>query len=65
MLLPPTREHESSMLQDVRAGRRTEIDSLCGEIARRGKATGVATPTNDALNELVRAIEGGPATTTI
>ena len=65
VLLPPTREHESSMLQDVRAGRRTEIDSLCGEIARRGKATGVATPTNDALNELVRAIEGGPATTTI
>jgi 2-dehydropantoate 2-reductase len=37
-LLPPTREHESSMLQDVRAGRRTEIDALCGEIARRGPA---------------------------
>jgi 2-dehydropantoate 2-reductase len=58
VLLPPTREHESSMLQDVRAGRRTEIDSLCGEIARRGRSLGVATPTNASLHRLVRAIEG-------
>jgi 2-dehydropantoate 2-reductase len=58
VLLPPTRDHESSMLQDVRAGRRTEIDALCGEIARRGRALGVPTPTNAALHQLVRAIEG-------
>ena len=58
VLLPPTRDHESSMLQDVRAGRRTEIDSLCGEIARRGRSLGVPTPTNAALHQLVRALEG-------
>jgi 2-dehydropantoate 2-reductase len=56
-LLPPTAEHESSMLQDVRAGRRTEIDALCGEIVRRGSAAGVDTPVNRALHQLIRAIE--------
>jgi 2-dehydropantoate 2-reductase len=58
VLLPPTRDHESSMLQDVRAGRRTEIDALCGEIARRGSELGVPTPANAALARLVRALEG-------
>jgi 2-dehydropantoate 2-reductase len=57
VLLPPTREHESSMLQDLRAGRRTEIDSLCGEIVRRGGELGLSTPVNRSLLELVRATE--------
>lgn len=56
-LLPATERHESSMLQDVRAGRRTEIDALCGEIARRGALHGVATPVSEALAVLVRALE--------
>lgn len=56
-LLPPTADHESSMLQDVRAGRRTEIDALCGEVARRGARRGVPTPVNEALTVLVRALE--------
>jgi 2-dehydropantoate 2-reductase len=56
-LLPATAEHESSMLQDVRAGRRTEIDALCGEIVRRGDRAGVPTPVNDALAQLVRSLE--------
>lgn len=58
VLLPPTRDHESSMLQDVRAGRRSEIDALCGEIARRASALGVPAPVNTALCDLVRAVEG-------
>ncbi len=58
VLLPPTAEHESSMLQDVRAGRRTEIDALCGEIVDRGRRGGVETPVNHALHQLIRAIEG-------
>ncbi|MGH0030425.1 MAG: ketopantoate reductase family protein [Myxococcota bacterium] len=57
-LLPPTEDHESSMLQDVRAGRHTEIDALCGEIAARGARVGLATPVNAALAVLVRALEG-------
>ena len=36
-LLPSTYEHESSMLQDLRAGRRTEIESLNGVIVREGR----------------------------
>jgi len=55
-LLPSTRRHESSMLQDLRAGRPTEIDALCGAVARLGGECGVAVPVNDALATLVRAL---------
>ena len=54
-LLPPTREHESSMLQDLRAGRPTEIDTLCGAVVALAAEAGVAAPINDALTILVRA----------
>jgi 2-dehydropantoate 2-reductase len=56
-LLPPTREHESSMLQDLQAGRRTEIEALCGVVVDLGRAAGCATPVNAALAGLIRAIE--------
>ena len=55
-LLPPTRSHESSMLQDLRAGRPTEIDALCGAISQLGRESGVAVPVNDALAMLVRSL---------
>ncbi len=53
-LLPPTRGHESSMLQDLRAGRPTEIDALCGAVVTLARQTGVAAPVNHALTTLVR-----------
>jgi 2-dehydropantoate 2-reductase len=56
-LIPPTASHESSMLQDLRGGRRTEIDFLSGAVARLGRTWGVATPVNTALLALVRAAE--------
>ncbi len=56
-LLPPTATHESSMLQDLRAGRRTEIDALTGAVVRLGGAHGIATPVNRTLLSLVRFIE--------
>ena len=46
-------DHEASMLQDVKAGRRTEIDSINGEIVRAGRAQGVATPVLETLWRLV------------
>jgi 2-dehydropantoate 2-reductase len=49
-------ENRSSMLQDVRAGRPTEIDSINGAVGREGRGRGVPTPVNDALTVLVRAI---------
>lgn len=57
-LLPPTRKHESSMLQDLRAGRETEIDALCGAVAELAVRAGVAAPVNAALATLVRARQG-------
>jgi 2-dehydropantoate 2-reductase len=56
-LLPATASHESSMLQDLRAGRPTEIDALCGAVVRLGAEHGVDTPVNLALADLVGAAE--------
>jgi 2-dehydropantoate 2-reductase len=56
-LLPPTAEHESSMLQDLRAGRATEIDALSGAVAALGHEHGVDTPVNLALCQLVHVAE--------
>ena len=47
----------SSTAQDVQRGKLTEIDSLNGYIARRGKQLGVPTPVNHALYTLVTLIE--------
>lgn len=48
----------SSTQQDIAHGRKTEIDSLNGFIARRGAELGVATPANDALWALIKLREG-------
>jgi 2-dehydropantoate 2-reductase len=52
-----TSDNRVSMLQDLMAGRRTEIDSLCGEVVARGDEFGVPTPRNEMLLALVRGIE--------
>jgi 2-dehydropantoate 2-reductase len=48
----------SSTAQDLNRGKRTEIDSLNGYIARRGAELGVSTPINHALFTLVKLAEG-------
>jgi 2-dehydropantoate 2-reductase len=58
-LLPATGEHESSMLQDLRDGRRTEIDALAGAVVELCERHGLDAPVNRALRDLVRAIERG------
>jgi 2-dehydropantoate 2-reductase len=45
----------SSMLQDIQRAAPTEIDAICGEISRRGVATGTPTALNDHLWKLVSA----------
>jgi 2-dehydropantoate 2-reductase len=47
----------SSTAQDIARGKRTEIDSLNGYVARRGAELGVATPVNQALHALVKLLE--------
>jgi 2-dehydropantoate 2-reductase len=49
--------HKASMLQDVEALRATEIDFLNGGIARFGRELGIPTPLNDAVTQLVKALE--------
>ena len=47
----------SSTAQDLAKGKRTEIDSLNGYVARRGEALGVPAPVNHALYTLVKLAE--------
>jgi 2-dehydropantoate 2-reductase len=43
----------SSMADDLRLGRVTEIDALCGEVCRLGVQHGRAAPRNARMVELV------------
>lgn len=48
---------QPSMLQDVLAGRRTEIDSLNGAVVREAELLGIPAPMNHAVTLLVKALE--------
>ncbi len=52
-----TAANRSSMLQDILAGRPTEIEALNAEVVRRGAALGVPTPVNQLLSQLLRALQ--------
>ena len=49
--------HKASMLQDVEARRRTEVDYLNGGIARFGREHGVPTPLHDTITALIKGVE--------
>ena len=49
--------HKPSMLQDIEAGRRTEIDYINGKIVEYGAQAGMATPYNTMIRGLVKALE--------
>ncbi|MCA8037831.1 2-dehydropantoate 2-reductase [Burkholderia arboris] len=51
------RGHRPSMLQDVLAGRRTEIDAISGKVVAAARETGVAVPHAETLLALVRLID--------
>jgi 2-dehydropantoate 2-reductase len=50
-------KHKSSMLQDIEAGRPTEVDFMNGAIVHWGEKAGVPTPLNRALWALVKGLE--------
>lgn len=52
-VLEATRNNRCSMLQDIRAGRETEIKALNAEICRRGEMVGLQTPLNHALASII------------
>ncbi|MBI2355049.1 MAG: 2-dehydropantoate 2-reductase [Deltaproteobacteria bacterium] len=49
--------HKPSMLQDIEAGRRTEIDYINGKVVEYGLQAGVPTPYNTMIRGLVKALE--------
>ena len=51
-----TAANRSSMLQDLEAGRPTEIEFITGYLCRAARAAGIACPRNDALLTAVRAV---------
>lgn len=56
-LVPDTAEHKSSMLQDIAAGKHTEIDALNGAVIALAQEHGIATPYNLAVYHLIKFLE--------
>ncbi|WP_216081746.1 2-dehydropantoate 2-reductase [Citrobacter sp. MGH 55] len=56
-VIDSTAENISSMLQDIRAMRHTEIDYITGYLLKRARAHGIAVPENSRLFELVKRKE--------
>ncbi|KYH38741.1 MAG: 2-dehydropantoate 2-reductase [Candidatus Hecatellales archaeon B24] len=54
-----TAQNYNSMLQDVKRGKRTEIDYINGALSRLGSLLGVPTPLNKLLTKLVKDLEAG------
>jgi 2-dehydropantoate 2-reductase len=56
-----TKVNISSMLQDVRRKKKTEIDQLNGEVVKMATGYGITTPVNEVLTAIVRSLEAGYA----
>ncbi len=48
---------KTSMLQDVEARRKTEVEMLAGKAIELGRRFGISTPVNEKLFEIIRKIE--------
>lgn len=53
------RAHRPSMLQDVLAGRRTEIEAINGAVVEAARAVPMAVPCTETLLQLVRLVDAG------
>ncbi len=56
-LLPATADHESSTLQDIRSGKKTEIDFLNGAVVKLAGEVGISVPYNSTLYALLKFLE--------
>lgn len=56
-----TASNFSSMLQDIRAGRSTEIEAISGEIIRRAEMASLPTPRTRVIYELIKGLEAARA----
>ena len=48
---------KTSMLQDIEAGRKTEVEMFSGVLRKMGRKYGVPTPVNDTLFRMIRTLE--------
>ncbi|MAS62142.1 MAG: hypothetical protein CMA34_00460 [Euryarchaeota archaeon] len=55
-ILNSTKENKCSMLQDIMKGKKTEIDSICGEVIRKAEELGIQTPINSTLLAIISEI---------
>ncbi len=51
-------EGKTSMLQDIEAGRKTEVDIFAGRVVAMGVQHGVATPVNQTIMHIIKVMEG-------
>ena len=56
-LLGLSPDAKTSMLQDVEAGRKTEVEAFAGTVIELGAKAGVPTPVNRLLFDMLRTIE--------
>jgi 2-dehydropantoate 2-reductase len=56
-LIPVTAKHEASTLQDIKAGKRTEIDALNGAVIHLGELHKVSVPVNRAITGMIKFLE--------
>lgn len=48
---------KTSMLQDMEAGRKTEVEIFAGSVVAMGRQAGIPTPINNTLFHLIRVME--------
>ncbi len=53
-------DNKTSMLQDIDAGRETEVDAFAGKMVALGRECGIPTPVNELLYHAIKVIEAQP-----
>jgi len=53
-------EGVTSICADIRAGRRTEVDTISGSVVRAAAKVGVSVPTHEFVVNTIHALEGRP-----
>lgn len=56
------RDIQPSMLQDIKNGKPCEVDAINGVVCDWGKKTGIPTPINDRIVDIIKKIQSGQLT---
>lgn len=57
MLMRFNPEGKNSMLQDLDAGRKTEVEMFAGKVCRLGEEAGIPTPVNRLFYNMIKTLE--------